>query len=125
MADDVNIEELAQLTESYTGADLAGLVRQASLQALKNSIVIDGDNDSSDAALQVHNVHFTQAIKNLRPSVTPQVCLSIYYHFQTDPLPWKHSSITLIYRLISIFRTKFDTKNYEAFMLYLNRHNKS
>uniref|UniRef100_A0A182UZD9 AAA+ ATPase domain-containing protein n=1 Tax=Anopheles merus TaxID=30066 RepID=A0A182UZD9_ANOME len=39
LADDVELEKVAELTEGYTGADLAGLVRQASLQTLKDSIV--------------------------------------------------------------------------------------
>lgn len=72
-ADDVSIDELAKQTESYTGADLAGLVRQAALQALKNSIIDNGDNDNSGEVLKVHKDHFTQALKNLRPSVSPEV----------------------------------------------------
>lgn len=72
-ADDVSIDELAQLTESYTGADLAGLVRQAALQALKNSIIDNGDNDNSGEILKVQKDHFTQALKSLRPSVSQEV----------------------------------------------------
>jgi ribosome biogenesis ATPase len=70
LAEDVDFAEIAGLTEGYTGADLAGLVRQASLQTLKESI--DGDSDSTDD-LKVHKGHFVDAIKVLKPSVGEQV----------------------------------------------------
>lgn len=72
LAADVDLDELAVRTDSFTGADLAGLVRQASLQALKESIAKDVAADSSDA-LEVHKQHFDLALKHLRPSVSPEV----------------------------------------------------
>lgn len=38
MANDVKLEQLASLTENFSGADLAGLVRQASVCSLRESI---------------------------------------------------------------------------------------
>lgn len=70
LAEDVDFLEIADLTDGYTGADLAGLVRQASLQTLKESI--DGDSDSTDD-LKVRKCHFVDAIKVLKPSVGEQV----------------------------------------------------
>lgn len=72
LSDDVNLEELAQLTETFTGADLAGLVRQASLQALRESITVDTESDK-DIDLTVKKRHFMAALLNLRPSVTAEV----------------------------------------------------
>lgn len=72
LSDDVSLEELSKLTESYTGADLAGLVRQASLQALKDSLLISNE---SELNLTVNKEHFKQALKQLRPSVSADVSL--------------------------------------------------
>lgn len=69
LAEDVDFIEISKLTEGYTGADLAGLVRQASLQTLKESI--DGGDQHDD--LKVRKVHFADAIKKLKPSVGEQV----------------------------------------------------
>lgn len=68
LADDVNFEEIASLTDGYTGADLAGLVRQAALQTLKESI----EGDESDD-LKVHRNHFIEVIKKVKPSVSSEV----------------------------------------------------
>ena len=70
LGSDVDFSEIADLTKGYTGADLAGLVRQASLQTLKESI--DRDSDSIDD-LKVCKNHFLDAIKKLKPSVGEQV----------------------------------------------------
>lgn len=69
LAEDVNFTEISQMTHGYTGADLAGLVRQASLQTLKESI----DDDVGTDDLKVHRDHFVDAIKKLKPSVGEQV----------------------------------------------------
>ena len=69
IGDDVDFVEMAKHTNGYTGADLAGLVRQASLQTLKESI--DGGSDDDD--LKVHKIHFLDAIKKLKPSVGEKV----------------------------------------------------
>lgn len=62
---------MAALTDGYTGADLAGLVRQASMLALKESLT---NPDSKLDDLCVNQDHFTKAIQMLRPSVSAQVC---------------------------------------------------
>uniref|UniRef100_A0A182J895 AAA+ ATPase domain-containing protein n=1 Tax=Anopheles atroparvus TaxID=41427 RepID=A0A182J895_ANOAO len=80
LATDVEFEKVATLTEGYTGADLAGLVRQASLQTLKESIVACGIEEKADGAgeqsrqseelsLTVSLAHFLEAIRNIKPSV--------------------------------------------------------
>lgn len=72
MDSDVNLEELAELTDSFTGADLAGLVRQASLQALRESLQVEATSES-DIDLSVKKRHFMLALQHLRPSVTTEV----------------------------------------------------
>lgn len=79
LAEDVKIQEIADITDGYTGADLAGLVRQASLQTLKESIMsadVEEDAKEGDTTiLEVHRSHFMDAFKKLKPSVNEQVCL--------------------------------------------------
>ena len=84
MSADVDLGELAKLTENYTGADIAGLVREASLHALKDSISLtehnsDDNSMTSDRAstnddlLEVNRKNFLQALQNIRPSVSAEV----------------------------------------------------
>lgn len=79
LAEDVDMGLLARLTEGYTGADLAGLVRQASLQTLKDSIDCcdaQEEGSSEDAENQqqllVELRHFQEAIRNIKPSVNEE-----------------------------------------------------
>lgn len=67
LADDVDFTAIAECTDGYTGADLAGLVRQSAMLALKESI---HNPDSMD--LRVRKSHFEHAIKLIRPSVSAQ-----------------------------------------------------
>ncbi|XP_052845407.1 nuclear valosin-containing protein-like isoform X2 [Drosophila gunungcola] len=69
LADDVDLDEIAAQTEGYTGADLAGLVKQASMFSLRQSIN-DGDTKLDD--LCVRSQHFKEALQQLRPSVNEQ-----------------------------------------------------
>ncbi|XP_053672393.1 nuclear valosin-containing protein-like [Anopheles nili] len=82
LADDVEFVRVAELTDGYTGADLAGLVRQASLQTLKDSIVACGDEEhvgenaaqsnNDKLCLTVRMAHFLEAIRNIKPSVNTE-----------------------------------------------------
>ena len=58
-ADDVNSEELAELTEGYVGSDLAALCREAVMQSLRE------DPD----ACSVEMKHYREALKKVRPTV--------------------------------------------------------
>ncbi|BFF97744.1 nuclear valosin-containing protein-like [Drosophila madeirensis] len=69
MADDVDLDEVAAETKGYTGADLAGLVKQASMYALRQSLAED---DNNLEGLCVRRQHFKDALKQLRPSVSEQ-----------------------------------------------------
>lgn len=70
LGDDVDLDEIAQKAEGYTGADLENLVRRAGLltlrEALKNGAVADG---SATVSMQ----RFEQALAETRASVTPEM----------------------------------------------------
>lgn len=72
LAPEVDLNEISFLTEGFTGADLAGLVRQASLQTLKDSINESSDDNSTEVLL-VKKEHFLEAIRNVKPSVNDKV----------------------------------------------------
>lgn len=63
LAKDVDLDDLAQRTERFTGADLEDLTRRAGLIALRENL------DAED----VTSEHFNKAFDEIRPSVTPQV----------------------------------------------------
>jgi transitional endoplasmic reticulum ATPase len=63
LAPNVDLDELAQRTERFTGADLADLVRRAGLFALRENL----------GAAQVTESHFEHALEETRASVTPEI----------------------------------------------------
>ena len=63
LADDVDLESIAQRTERFTGADLEDLVRRAGLTALRRGL---------DAA-KVTMADFEVALGETRASVTPEM----------------------------------------------------
>ncbi len=60
----VDLEELAEKTEGYTGADIEGLVREAAMIALK---------ENKMKRTKVLNRHFKEAMKKIKPSVSREV----------------------------------------------------
>ena len=63
LSSDVDLENIADLTEGYSGADLAALVREAALVALREDI----------KASKVSMRHFREALKIVQPSLTPEM----------------------------------------------------
>jgi len=63
LADDVDLESLAQRTERFTGADLEDLVRRAGLTALRRGL------DSGKVTM----ADFEAALTDTRASVTPEM----------------------------------------------------
>jgi transitional endoplasmic reticulum ATPase len=61
---DVDLDEIAERTERYTGADLEDIVRRAGLFALR-----EGGNDVNE----VNMVHFSQALSASRATVTVEM----------------------------------------------------
>jgi transitional endoplasmic reticulum ATPase len=63
LADDVDLESLAQRTDRFTGADLEDLVRRAGLTALRRSLETG----------KVSMADFEAALAETRASVTPEM----------------------------------------------------
>ncbi len=63
LAEDVDLEYLANVTEGYSGADLEHLVREAAMIALREDI----------NTRYVEMKHFKEALKKVRPSITPEM----------------------------------------------------
>ena len=60
------LRELAKRTEYYTGADLAALVREAAMLALRESV-------KEGKVKPVDVEHFEEALKRVQPSLTPDL----------------------------------------------------
>ena len=70
LADDVNIDTLANQTEGYTGADIAALASAAVMLALREHIEKYKDPKKAESAkneLKVHMKNFEEAMKKIRP----------------------------------------------------------
>ncbi|MDW0119321.1 MAG: CDC48 family AAA ATPase [Nitrososphaeraceae archaeon] len=70
LADDVNIDTIANQTEGYTGADIAALASAAVMLALREHIEKYKDPKKAESAkneLKVHMKNFEEAMKKIRP----------------------------------------------------------
>ncbi len=67
LADDVDLKELAKRTEGYTGADIAAVVKEAAMLALRESI-----KEGLKKPKKVSMRHFEEALKRVPPSLTPE-----------------------------------------------------
>jgi len=63
LAEDVDLAKIAEVTEGYSGSDLALLVREAGMMAMREDVNID----------RVYMRHFEAALKKVRPSITPEM----------------------------------------------------
>ena len=63
LSEDVDLDDLAERTARFTGADLEDLVRRAGLFALRESL----------EAKTVTAAHFERSLKETRASVTPEM----------------------------------------------------
>ncbi len=62
LADDVDLEKLADMTEGYTGADIAAVCREAAIIALREA----------GKPTKVTMRHFEEALKKVKPSLTKE-----------------------------------------------------
>ncbi|MEM2372609.1 MAG: AAA family ATPase, partial [Thermofilaceae archaeon] len=60
LAEDVDLERLAEATEGFSGSDLALLVREAGMLAMREKI------DAEKVGMK----HFDEALKKVKPSLT-------------------------------------------------------
>ncbi|RLG90838.1 MAG: AAA family ATPase [Candidatus Hecatellales archaeon] len=68
LAEDVNLEKLAEITEGYVGADLEALCREAALTALRENI----------NAQKVYWRHFEKAMETVKPTTQRSVTLKSF-----------------------------------------------
>ena len=76
LAEDVNIEQLADHTDGYTGADIASLSSAAIMLALREHISKYKDSKVASSHLQelkIHMKHFEEAMKKIRPLSTQEL----------------------------------------------------
>ncbi len=71
LAEDVDLEELAAITEGYVGADIEAICREAVMLALREDI----------NAEKVEMRHFLEAIRKIKPSITESM-ISFYERFE-------------------------------------------
>ena len=72
--------ELYPVLSCFSGADLAALVREASVQTLKEFMKSRSDENSTQLEIQVTLQHFEQALLKVRPSVSKEVKQSFCIH---------------------------------------------
>ena len=82
LADDVDLDELANITHGFTGADIAALCREAAMSALRRFLPkIDLEKDVIPTEvleqLKVTREDFTNAMKLVQPSALREVVLEI------------------------------------------------
>ncbi len=61
--EDVDLEKIAKATEGYSGADIANLVREAGMYAIRHE----------EQLTTVNAKHFDAALTKIKPSVTPEM----------------------------------------------------
>jgi transitional endoplasmic reticulum ATPase len=70
LAEDVNIDQLADDTDGYTGADIASLSSAAVMLALREHVSKYKDPKEAEEhkeELKIHRTHFEEAMKKIRP----------------------------------------------------------
>ncbi|GBC70202.1 ATP-dependent zinc metalloprotease FtsH [archaeon HR01] len=82
LAEDVNIDELADITHGFVGADIAALTREAAMNALRRFLPkIDLEKEIIPAdvleQIKVTREDFANALKNIQPSALREVVLEI------------------------------------------------
>jgi len=82
LADDVNLDELAEITHGYTGADLAALAREAAMTALRRFLPqIDLSQPSIPVnvlqKLKVTRNDFIEAMKYIQPTLLREIYVEV------------------------------------------------
>jgi len=82
LSDDVNLDEIAEITHGFTGADLAALCREAAMSALRRvlpKINLEGGVIPSEVfdELKVTKEDFLEALKGIQPSALREVYVEV------------------------------------------------
>ncbi len=89
LAEDVDLEKLAEITHGYTGADLAALVKEAALHALRRYLPeIDLESESIPAEvlerMEVRMEDFLAAFKEIVPSGLREIYVEVPEVYWSD-----------------------------------------
>ncbi|WFO75703.1 CDC48 family AAA ATPase [Desulfurococcaceae archaeon MEX13E-LK6-19] len=83
LADDVDLDRIAEMTHGYTGADLAALVKEAAMAALRR-FVSEGKIDLSQPIpaeklkdLKVQMKDFIEAMKHVQPTLIREIYVEV------------------------------------------------
>ncbi len=69
LGDDVNLKEIAESTSGFVGADLAALVREATINAMRRQTTdFLKEMDTPNSGLAVHREDFLEALGEIEPS---------------------------------------------------------
>lgn len=79
LANDVDLNEIANMTERFTGADLAGLVRGATYKVIEKAFNVD-NGELND--VKAHKQDFIDTLLKMRPSVSEQVSFINFNKFK-------------------------------------------
>ncbi|MEM0093264.1 MAG: CDC48 family AAA ATPase [Thermofilum sp.] len=82
LAEDVNLDELAEMTHGFTGADLAALCREAAMRALRRylpRINIESEKIPAEVLkeMKVTRSDFFEALKDVQPSALREVYIEV------------------------------------------------
>ena len=87
LAGDVSLEDIARRTKGYSGADLAALVREAALNAMRRIMaklpaeLVEEQSEDFLEKLKVSRRDFEEAMKKVKPSITKYM-LDYYRNFE-------------------------------------------
>jgi transitional endoplasmic reticulum ATPase len=86
MADDVDLERLAEITHGFVGADLEVLCKEAGMLALRELLDQAGmetvDLEEMAESARIHTRHFYEALKAIEPTATREVLV------EKPNVPW-------------------------------------
>ncbi len=68
LAEDVDLEKIAEMTDGYTGADLEAVAREAAMIAVREAFRKTGEPKPTEVRME----HFMKALKAVQPSLTPE-----------------------------------------------------
>ena len=75
LAEDVSIDELAEKTEGYTGADIEAVCREAGMLAIREAIKPGMSKEEAKEvakSLKITKEHFEKALEKVKPSMTKE-----------------------------------------------------
>ncbi|MBC7255903.1 MAG: AAA family ATPase, partial [Chloroflexi bacterium] len=109
LADDVNLDDLAQRTPGFVGADLASLCREAGYNALRHRHspqALEAGEIDLDDTLRVSMADFSAALNTLRPSALREVTVQVPRHITFDQVGGLEEVKRLIIEAVSLAMTK-------------------